>query len=73
MGALLPFFQVLVSKHPAKARRGETGDQARQQHVGAHRLGHRRRLHQELQLPLLSGFYDERGGRKRERKRGGPG
>lgn len=61
----VPLFQQLVSKHPADAwcrvTRGHTG----QQHAGISRLGHRHRLHQEFQLPLLASFLDVKGEKKR--------
>jgi len=62
---LVPFLEQLVTEHPANVRHGEPADQAGQQHAGAHRLGHRRRLHQELQLPVFSGFL----GRERKKKK----
>lgn len=55
---LIPFFQQLVSKHPTNVWHRVTSDQAGQQHACAHRLAHRHRLHQELQLTLFSSFWN---------------
>ncbi|TNN29417.1 hypothetical protein EYF80_060434 [Liparis tanakae] len=68
---LVPFLEQLVAEHPANERRGKPAEQAGQQHGAARRLGHRRRLHQELQLPVFSRFLRRERKKKKKKKEEG--